>query len=368
MRNFIGVDLGGTNIRAAIVSEDGTIKCMKKSESHPERGAEAVMETMISLIESLDGYEECEGIGMGIPGPIDTINGKIIVSTNLPKLIGFPIAEYIENHFHKPTYMDNDVKVAALGEAVQGAGKDYPIVYYVTISTGVGGALVIDQKVIGGQNGHAGEIGNICIDRNREKYYGVATNKKAPLWKYVLVVVFAGGASLALNNLILIGNLSALSATYETTATSMYSAPFAVQIVCLAILSPIAEELVFRGLMFRRMREDTGAKLAIIYTSVVFGIFHGNFVQMLYGFLMGLMFAWLCEKYGSVLAPIVAHVTANLLALFATKYQIFDRMMADIRVIGMVTVGAATIAAIIYLQIKQIDEKPTGYSENKEIS
>ena len=63
MRNFIGVDLGGTNIRAAIVSEDGTIKCMKKSESHPERGAEAVMETMISLIESLDGYEECEGIG-----------------------------------------------------------------------------------------------------------------------------------------------------------------------------------------------------------------------------------------------------------------------------------------------------------------
>ena len=139
MRNFIGVDLGGTNIRAAIVSEDGTIKCMKKSESHPERGAEAVMETMISLIESLDGYEECEGIGMGIPGPIDTINGKIIVSTNLPKLIGFPIAEYIENHFHKPTYMDNDVKVAALGEAVQGAGKDYPIVYYVTISTGVGG-------------------------------------------------------------------------------------------------------------------------------------------------------------------------------------------------------------------------------------
>lgn len=170
MQKFIGVDLGGTNIRAAIVREDGTIECMKKSESHPERGAEAVMETMISLIESLDGYEACEGIGMGIPGPIDTKNGKIIVSTNLPKLIGFPIAEYIGKHFGKPTFMDNDVKVAALGEAVLGGGKDYPIVYYVTISTGIGGALVIDQKVISGQNGHAGEIGNICIDRNREKY------------------------------------------------------------------------------------------------------------------------------------------------------------------------------------------------------
>ena len=66
--------------------------------------------------------------------------------------------------------MDNDAKVAALGEAVLGGGKGYPIVYYVTISTGIAGALVINQKVISGQNGHAGEIGNICIDRNREKY------------------------------------------------------------------------------------------------------------------------------------------------------------------------------------------------------
>lgn len=170
MKNYIGVDLGGTNIRAAIVNEEGVILNMKKTRSNPERGAEPVMETIITLIESLEGYEACEGIGMGIPGPIDTAAGKIIVSTNLPKLIGFPIAEYIREHFHKPTYIDNDVKVAALGEAVQGAGKDYPIVYYVTISTGVGGALVIDRKVISGQNGHAGEIGNICIDRNREKY------------------------------------------------------------------------------------------------------------------------------------------------------------------------------------------------------
>lgn len=170
MKKYIGIDLGGTNIRAAIVQEDGKILCMKKSESHPERGAEPVMETMISLIEGLDGYQECEGIGMGIPGPINTAEGKIIVSTNLPKLIGYPIADHIRDHFGKPTFMDNDVKVAALGEAVLGAGKGYPIVYYVTISTGIGGALVIDRKVISGQNGHAGEIGNICIDRDREKY------------------------------------------------------------------------------------------------------------------------------------------------------------------------------------------------------
>ena len=170
MKTYISVDLGGTNIRAAKVDEEGHILQMVKDSSNPEKGCEHVMNKIIELIEKLDGYQDCEGIGMGVPGPIDTIHGKIIVSTNLPKLIGYPIADYIQKHFNKPTFMDNDVKVAALGEACLGAGKGYPSVYYASISTGIGGALVLDKKVVSGQNGHAGEIGNICIDRNREKY------------------------------------------------------------------------------------------------------------------------------------------------------------------------------------------------------
>lgn len=170
MKTYIGVDLGGTNIRAAKVDEDGNILQILKDSSEPDKGVDHVMNKMINLIESIDDYDECVGIGLGIPGPIDTINGKIIVSTNLPKLVGYPIAEHISKHFNKPVFMDNDVKVAALGEAVLGGGKGYPIVYYVTISTGIGGALVIDKNVISGQNGHAGEVGNISIDRNRKKY------------------------------------------------------------------------------------------------------------------------------------------------------------------------------------------------------
>lgn len=170
MKTYIGVDLGGTNIRAAKVDENGKILQMLKDTSEPEKGVDHVMDKMIHLIENLDDYESCIGIGLGIPGPIDTLNGKIIVSTNLPKLVGYPIADHISKHFNKPVFMDNDVKVAALGEAVLGGGKGYPIVYYVTISTGIGGALVVDKKVISGQNGHAGEVGNISIDRNRKKY------------------------------------------------------------------------------------------------------------------------------------------------------------------------------------------------------
>lgn len=170
MKKYIGVDLGGTHVRAAIVDEQGAILEIKKTTSEPDKGPEHVVSKIITLIESLSQFDTCLGIGLGVPGPIDTINGKIIVSTNLPKLIGYPIADMLTKYFEIPVFMDNDGNLAALGEAVLGAGKDYPIVYYVTISTGIGGALVVDKKVLSGQCGHAGEVGNIIIDRNRKKY------------------------------------------------------------------------------------------------------------------------------------------------------------------------------------------------------
>lgn len=169
MDYFIGVDLGGTNVRVAKVDEEGTLLQVVKEPTEVNKGVEHVIQKMIHMIESIDGYEECKGIGMGVPGPVDTKNGKMILATNLPGFEGYPIAERMEEHFHIPAYLDNDVNVAGMGEAVLGAGKSCDIVYYVTISTGIGGALVVNRKVVSGKNGHAGEIANIIIDRNREK-------------------------------------------------------------------------------------------------------------------------------------------------------------------------------------------------------
>lgn len=166
---YIGVDLGGTNVRVAKVNEQGEVLQVVKEATEVNKGVEQVIQKMIHMIESIDGYEECKGIGMGVPGPVDTKNGKMILATNLPGFEGYPITERMEEHFHIPAFLDNDVNVAGMGEAVLGAGKGCDIVYYVTISTGIGGALVVNQKVVAGKNGHAGEVANIIIDRNREK-------------------------------------------------------------------------------------------------------------------------------------------------------------------------------------------------------
>lgn len=169
MKTYIGVDLGGTNVRVAKVDESGNILQLVKQPTEVDKGRESVVEKIISMIESIDGHEDCIGIGMGVPGPVDTKNGVMILATNLPGFQGFAFAKIISDHFKKPTFLDNDVNVAGMGEALLGAGKGKDIVYYVTISTGIGGALVVNEKVIAGKNGHAGEIANLIIDRNRNK-------------------------------------------------------------------------------------------------------------------------------------------------------------------------------------------------------
>ena len=174
MKTYIGVDLGGTNVRVALVDEHGTVLQDKKEASEVDKGVPYVIQKIIRLIESLDNYENAEGIGMGVPGPVDTVAGKIVVTNNLPGFAGEPLAQMIQDHFKKPTFMDNDVNVAGLGEATLGAGKGKSIVYYITVSTGIGGALMIDGKVIAGKHGHAGELCNIVVDRNREARNGLA--------------------------------------------------------------------------------------------------------------------------------------------------------------------------------------------------
>jgi glucokinase len=168
MKKYIGVDLGGTQVRAALISQDGEILQMVSNSSLAQEDAQMIVDNLIKTIHELDIDKEVVGIGLGVPGPVDTINGKMIMATNIPSLTGYHLVKDIEDEFKLPTYMDNDANVAGLAEAIIGVGKDKPIVYYVTHSTGIGGALIVNGQVVSGRNGHAGEVGNIVIDRNRK--------------------------------------------------------------------------------------------------------------------------------------------------------------------------------------------------------
>ena len=170
MKTVIGIDLGGTNVRVAKITENGEVLQEIKSPSYGMEGPEKVTANIISLVKQIEDYQSCAGIGIGVPGPVDTANRVMKLSSNLKGFVDYPLAQRLEEATGLPTYMDNDANVAGLAEARVGAGKIYPIMYYVTISTGIGGALCVDGKVISGRKGYAGEIGNLIIDPYRAPF------------------------------------------------------------------------------------------------------------------------------------------------------------------------------------------------------
>ena len=178
MKYYIGIDLGGTNVRTLLVDENGKTYSEVKDNTERENGPDYVCAKIIRQIESLDtsicgGLQGVSGIGIGVPGPVDTVKGTMIMATNLPGFENYPICDKLADRFNLPTFIDNDANVAGLAEALLGAGKDYPTCYYVTIATGIGGAFIVDGKLVSGGRGHAGEIGNIIVKNNGYKFGGL---------------------------------------------------------------------------------------------------------------------------------------------------------------------------------------------------
>lgn len=170
MKYYVGIDLGGTNVRVCKMDENGVIVQDFQGKSHGTEGPkELIRDSIFALIDKID-LTGCEGIGIAIPGPVDTYNMVMPISNNLVGFENYPIADLIKEKYKIPVFLDNDANMAGLAEAVLGAGKDYPIVYYITHSTGVGGALVVNGHVVSGQLGFAGEISNIIVREGCQRY------------------------------------------------------------------------------------------------------------------------------------------------------------------------------------------------------
>lgn len=168
MKNYIGIDLGGTNVRVAKINEEGEILSDLIRPSYGMEGPEKIVGNIVDMLKQFD-LSDCISIGIGIPGPVDTVKNRITMATNIPGMEFYPVADIIEKETGLKVYLDNDANVAGLAEAVLGAGKGKRTVYFFTHSTGIGGALIHNGKLISGRNGYAGEIANIIVKDNGKK-------------------------------------------------------------------------------------------------------------------------------------------------------------------------------------------------------
>ena len=196
-------------------------------------------------------------------------------------------------------------------------------------------------------------------DRKEEAAAGVLRNRKAPLPKYVWIAGISIPFALGLNNLILFLDLAKYSKAYQEAAETFYEPGFLTEIICLGIISPLVEELIFRGLVFKRLRRGMkSVSQAIVISGLIFGVYHGNLVQIIYGSLAGFLLAYLYEKYGSIKAPIFAHILMNSVAIALTEAEVFVWMFQNILRMGVITVACAAVGSTVFLQIQKIDEKP----------
>ncbi len=151
-------DLGGTSIKAALI-ENGMILNFKETPTQAKEGGYKVMENLINLLKTYEGYE---AIGISTAGQVDREKGRIIYANeNIPNYTGMEVKNMVQEALGKSVKMDNDVNCAALGETYFGAGKEEKDLLCLTYGTGIGGAIIINRKVYTGHDGVAGEFGHM---------------------------------------------------------------------------------------------------------------------------------------------------------------------------------------------------------------
>lgn len=168
-RYFLGIDLGGTFIKAGVIDDEANILSKVSYATEREKGVDRVIERMClasekAIEEAGLSKSDIEAIGIGAPGTLNHKTGVILAPPNFPDWRNVPLRDRIGGYFNLPATLENDANAAAWGEFWAGAGKDVDSLVMLTLGTGIGGGIVIDGKLHRGSNDMAAEIGHIIIN------------------------------------------------------------------------------------------------------------------------------------------------------------------------------------------------------------
>lgn len=172
--SVLALDLGGTQIRAAVVVDGGVVVAAHRTRTPVDAGGAAIVAACVEALATVRredaaraGARSLAGVGISAPGPVDPVAGMILDPPNLgPTFREIPLASLIGDALGLPAFLDRDTQVAALAEGRFGAAAGCADFLYVTISTGVGGAIVSDGRLLRGPDGTAGELGHLMVARD----------------------------------------------------------------------------------------------------------------------------------------------------------------------------------------------------------
>jgi glucokinase len=166
MNYVIGVDLGGTQLRAVMIDQHGQIYAFERVDTAAEEGQAVVIaqiEALINRVRRDVPLNQIRGVGFGAPGPIDPVEGILFNPPNLPGWVNVPLRAILRERTGLAVEVGNDANVAALGEWRFGCGRGCQNFVYVTISTGIGGGVIAEGRLLLGRKGIAGEVGHMTV-------------------------------------------------------------------------------------------------------------------------------------------------------------------------------------------------------------
>ena len=191
-------------------------------------------------------------------------------------------------------------------------------------------------------------------DRKLEQKARIMLPERVPISKYWSVVVFGIAGCIAATCLMAMIQLAFYDEQYQQTAQITYSAGFLMQIIGLGVVIPVAEELMFRGILYKRFRERQGFWYSALWSSLLFSFMHSNTTQMIYTFLLGVLLAYLYEKFGSFRAPVVLHILLNTGSVVFTELGVFGWLAGSpVRMAGAVISGAF-LCSVMFVLIQRM--------------
>jgi glucokinase len=195
---IIGVDLGGTNVRAARLDDRLQIEQREQENTRSSEGFEATIQRIKDLIRRVipEDKSNVAGIGISAPGPLNPITGVVVAPPNLAGWHNVPLGDILREEFQVPVYVGNDANVAAIAEVALGAAQGYRFAIYLTLSTGIGSGIIDEGRLILGKEGLGAEAGHLPLLLENER---VSTLEKEAagraLAKQVRAKIAAGAAS-----------------------------------------------------------------------------------------------------------------------------------------------------------------------------
>jgi glucokinase len=161
---YLGLDFGGTKLAAGIADDDGRLLASARRPTIPEQGADGALAGMRELVAAFgDLADRVQAVGISFGGPVDPTLSRTLLSHHGPGWIDVPLVDRVQQLFARPAAMDNDANAAALGEWRFGAAKGSVNAMYLTVSTGIGGGIIVGGRLYRGSHGLSGEVGHLVV-------------------------------------------------------------------------------------------------------------------------------------------------------------------------------------------------------------